>query len=363
MKISDYTVDLFSERTAVEKTVKRESLRTWGDKDKQPLVEKRLKDNPSVVTKNINSTSVGQIQTDDVQLSSVAMQGRPRRALVAPVPEGHKIMADLNLEILKEMIERITGKIMDFRIPGEVGASGPVETNEAPADELSPVVGQGFGMEYDYYESHYEYESTSFESSGTIQTEDGQEIGFNVRLNMSREFMTEHHVNIMVGEPLKDPLVVNFGGGAAEIHNRDFEFDIDADGKNDQIGFVGPNSGYLVLDKNENGIVDNGLELFGPQTGRGFSELAAYDADGNNWIDENDSIYNRLRIWTKDESGNDQLFALGEKGVGAIYLHHIETPFFLKGEGNSLLGQVRESSVYLGDDGSVGTVQQIDLAV
>lgn len=361
MKISNYTVDLFSERTAVEKAVKRESLRIWGDKDQQPLAEKKLRENPSVVSKNIKSQVVG--QADEVQLSSVAMKGRPRRALVTPVSEEHRTMADLNLEILKKMIERITGKIMEFRIPGEAEGAAPVETKEAPNEEPPTVEEQGFGMEYDYYESYYEYESTRFEGAGTIQTEDGQEISFNVQLNMSREFMEEQHVNIKVGEPLKDPLVVNFGGLAAEIKNRDFVFDIDADGKNDQIGFVGPQSGYLALDKNDNGMIDNGLELFGPQTGRGFSELANYDVDGNNWIDENDSIYDQLRIWTKDEGGNDQLFALGEKGVGAIYLNHIDTPFFLKDNENDLLGQVRGSSVYLGDDGSVGTVQQIDLAI
>lgn len=361
MKISEYAVDLFSERTAIERHEKRESLRTWGNKGPQPQREEQLKENQLVADKNIKSQFVG--QADEVQLSTTAMKGRPRRALVTPVPEGRRTMADLNLEILKKMIERITGKVIDFRIPGEAGSSEPVVVQETPVEEAQPVEEQGFGMEYDYYESHYEYESTSFESSGTIRTADGQEVLFNVQLNMSREFMTEQHINIQVGEPLKDPLVVNFGGAAAEIKSRDFNFDIDADGQDEQIGFVGPQSGYLALDKNENGVVDNGLELFGPQTGNGFNELAAYDIDGNNWIDENDTIYDQLRIWTKDVDGNDQLFALGEKGVGAIYLNHIDTPFFLKDDGNNLLGQVRGSSVYLGDDGSVGTVQQIDLAV
>lgn len=55
--------------------------------------------------------------------------------------------------------------------------------------------------------------------------------------------------------------------------------------------------------------------------------------------------------------------ALGEKGVGAIYLNHLATPFSIKDGNNELLGQVRDSSIFLGDDGSVGTIQQIDLAV
>jgi hypothetical protein len=361
MKISEYAVDLFSDRTAIEKNQKRESLKTWGKKDPQLQEQRVLKENPSVVDKNIKSQFVN--QGDDVQFSNAALKSRPRRALVTPVPGEQMAAVDLNIAILREMIERITGKVIDLKIPGEGGSSEQIEMEASPVEKAPPPDVQGFGMEYDYYESHYEYESTSFKSSGIIRTEDGDEVNFNVQLNMTREFMTQEHINIQVGEPLKDPLVINFGGTAVDIKSRNFVFDIDGDGKDDQIGFVGVDSGYLALDKNENGIIDNGLELFGPQTGSGFSELASYDIDGNNWIDENDTIYNQLRIWVKDEDGNDQLLALGEKGVGAIYLNHIDTPFFLKDGENNLLGQVRGSSVYLGEDGSVGTVQQIDLAV
>jgi hypothetical protein len=48
--------------------------------------------------------------------------------------------------------------------------------------------------------------------------------------------------------------------------------------------------------KIKDGRVNDGRELFGPITGDGFAELAAYDDDGNNWIDENDGIYDNLSI-------------------------------------------------------------------
>ncbi len=84
--------------------------------------------------------------------------------------------------------------------------------------------------------------------------------------------------------------------------------------------------------------------------------------DGNGWIDENDSIYHRLRIWARDRDGNESLMALGRVGVGAICLKSAETPFALKDSGNQLLGQVRATGVYAEEDGTVGTVQQIDIA-
>lgn len=71
--------------------------------------------------------------------------------------------------------------------------------------------------------------------------------------------------------------------------------------------------------------IDDGRELFGPQTGNGFEELAGYDSDNNGWIDENDPIYNNLQIWQHDEYGNSTLIAVGKAGVGAIYLGSTQT--------------------------------------
>ena len=115
--------------------------------------------------------------------------------------------------------------------------------------------------------------------------------------------------------------------------------------------------------QNANGRIDDGRELFGPATGNGFAELAAHDEDGNLWIDESDSIYYSLRIWSKDAQGNDQLIALGQRGIGAIYLGHATTPFEVKNEQNQLQAAVRSSGIYLNEDGSAGTVQQLDLVV
>lgn len=64
----------------------------------------------------------------------------------------------------------------------------------------------------------------------------------------------------------------------------------------------------MALDVNYDGIINDGRELFGPRTGNGFLELAEFDIDGNNWIDENDPIFEKLRIWTLDEKGNEVIY-------------------------------------------------------
>ncbi len=86
--------------------------------------------------------------------------------------------------------------------------------------------------------------------------------------------------------------------------------------------------------------MNDGRELFGPRTGDGFAELAAYDDDGNDWIDENDGIYDNLSIWTRDIQGNDHLSNLAEREIGAIYLSAVDSRFDLKDGANQLHGRV-----------------------
>lgn len=223
---------------------------------------------------------------------------------------------------------------------------------------------QGWGLEYDYRESIYEQEKMTFETRGIIKTADGREIAFSVDLSMSREFAAQSNVSIRAGDAAAvDPLVINFDGNAPELTDVKYSFDLDSDGSEDRISFAGPGSGFLALDTNGDGRVNDGRELFGPGTGDGFAELTRYDEDGNNWIDENDPIYSRLRIWIKDAAGNDMLMALGQKGIGAIYLGNIMASFDMNDEGNNLRGQVRKAGICVKEDGSVATVQQIDLVV
>ncbi|HEX7714215.1 MAG TPA: hypothetical protein VF531_09340 [Bacillota bacterium] len=211
--------------------------------------------------------------------------------------------------------------------------------------------------------SYQESEKLSFQASGVIKTADGKTIDFSAELNMSREFASQYCTSVTETRELTDPLVVNFEGRAAELNETKVSFDLDSDGSLDQISFLKSGSGFLALDRNADGTINNGRELFGPGTGNGFGELTAFDQDHNGWIDENDAIYEKLRIWTKDPDGNDRLFALGEKGVGAIYLGNLNTQFSMKNAANQSQGELRRSGVFLREDGSAGTVQQIDLVI
>ena len=127
---------------------------------------------------------------------------------------------------------------------------------------------------------------------------------------------------------------------------------------------LGPGSGYLALDKNGDGVINNGSELFGTTSGNGFADLAAYDSDGNGWIDEADEIFDKLRIWSKDANGKDVLVGLGAAGVGAIYLGSADTEFSLNSKSdNSTNAVIRKSGIFLYENGNVGTIQHVDVAM
>jgi len=210
-----------------------------------------------------------------------------------------------------------------------------------------------------------EAETTTFNGKGTVQTADGRSIDFNVSMEMSRAFMEETStLRDNTQYILTDPLVIQLEDAPDTISDQKWFFDIDGDGKKEEISELAKGNGFLALDENDNGIIDNGSELFGTKSGNGFEELAAYDEDGNGWIDENDSVYSRLKIWTKDASGNDKLMDLKQADIGAIYLGYANTEFAHKTlDTNETQAVVRQTGIYLHEStGAAGTVQQIDFA-
>ncbi|MCX7747314.1 MAG: hypothetical protein N2645_10555 [Clostridia bacterium] len=353
MKIASSSINMSGKSSLIESYSKEESLKMWVGNQR-----------PDFEGKNSPISGSNLKKADTLELSEEGKTLQTEGQLSAKEVDGSKdIEAELSekdkrkIELLQKFIEWITGKKIKFVVPKDfkISADAAMIRNAPPR--------QGWGLEYDAKESVHEKESMSFSAEGIVKTSDGKEIRFTSQLNMDREFASQTQIRVRAGDAMIDPLVIHFNGKAAELTNTKFSFDIDSNGSADQISFASPNSGFLALDLNNDGTINNGSELFGPNTGDGFSELSKYDSDHNNWIDENDPIYDKLRIFTKDENGKDMLFALGEKGIGAIYLGNVETNFHIKDPSNETQGQIRKSGIFLKEDGTPGVIQHIDLAV
>lgn len=204
-------------------------------------------------------------------------------------------------------------------------------------------------------------EAMAFQSTGVAKTADGREINFGVTLEMSHSFAASY---LSVSEEREftptDPLVINLGAQTAGVSDMTFRFDLNCDGKKEEISSLEKGSAFLALDKNKDGKINDGGELFGAKTGDGFAELAAYDEDGNGWIDEADSVFSSLSVWTKNADGKDELLAISKAGVGAIYLGSAKADYNVRNGANEKAAQIRSSGVFLREDGTAGTIQHVD---
>ncbi len=208
-----------------------------------------------------------------------------------------------------------------------------------------------------------ETEKSTFSTAGVVKTSDGRELSFNMEVGMSRSYR-EYAREINVQEVnLCDPLVINLDTELTTLSDQKFFFDLDADGKKESISKLSSAGGYLALDKNGDGIINDGSELFGTASGDGFRDLATYDEDHNGWIDENDKIYSRLQIWAGGEHGKPELYRIAEAGIGAICLQKVSTDYTIKStDSGEVNGVIRSTGIFLYENGMTGTVQHLDVA-
>lgn len=277
--------------------------------------------------------------------------------------EANSPILEPRTQLIKSILERMLGRSIQIGVESAPSTkTEPLTPEQPPQPELAQATGPTrMGMRYQRHESVEEFEQTSFQAQGKVRTRDGREINFALDLSMSRQYLEQQSVVIEAGAKLKDPLVINFDGRAAELRTNRFAFDLDADGQLDQLHTLASHSGMLALDKNFDGQINDGRELFGALSGAGFAELALYDQDHNGFIDAADRVYDQLQVWIKDDQSNDQLLSLQALDIGALYLGSTDTPFDLKDSNNALQGRIRATGVYLSESGQAGTLQQLDL--
>lgn len=374
MKITQSNIQMQSHHLLQHEESKQETLKTWIGNER-PSFEAS-----PPVSGELEAAGRGgdRLSLSETALRHYLQQAESSQGLVETAVESG-MGGDAKLTAMRLILEALTGKKISIVSPQTFGHGGaPAGSGlsaEAPAQVAAPPRA-GWGLEYDYHEVTTEHEEMTFAAAGTVETADGQHLEVALDLAMSRDYVQTKDIQVRAGDAvLVDPLVINFADQPPSLSDQKVAFDLNRDGITEPISFVGPGSGLLFLDRNNDGRATDGAELFGPASGTGFAELAALDSDANGWLDDNDPMFAKLQVWAKayaapswppgsgEAASPDSIASLKDLGIGAILLSHQSTPFSLNNQQNQQLGQITDSGLFLREDGSVGSIQEIKLVV
>ena len=141
---------------------------------------------------------------------------------------------------------------------------------------------------------------------------------------------------------------------------------MNGDGGSDDTGWIGKGDGFLVIDRNSDGLINDVSELsFGaenPNAASDLEALAALDNNGDKVIDAKDARFGELKIWVDadldgvtDAGELKTLAELGIKSIGLAAQHR---------EGTAKLGEniLLSTAVFTRENGSTGTLGNAALA-
>lgn len=208
--------------------------------------------------------------------------------------------------------------------------------NEFMNQFLSVLSGNNTGEEQFSFEDLFQNLVREFLSSlsggnhaDPAQTASGQTFqSVSVQMNFSFEFSAE--VTVQQGQVQQsDPIMLDLDGDGFELssHAQGARFDILGSGQAVATAFVNGGDAFLALDRNNDGIINSGKELFGDQYGaaNGYEELRKLDGNSDGVINDQDTAYNSLLLFKDNGNGATEageLISLADAGIAEINLNY-----------------------------------------
>jgi putative uncharacterized protein (fragment) len=293
-----------------------------------------------------------------------------------------KVEADEKIDVLASVVSKSPGLDVEFfkkgvgTIEDDDGGEVTVYTTSASAPEAAEkmtffvsisrplkegeyVVASIYGQTVHFYEGS----STNYECKYTWKGEDDEipeedsvfkltpsildhSPGLNVKTESGtgtiRDDDKDPDDNDPENPPIpRDPLAIDLNKDGTHTLKLDgaLNFDIDGNGFKEATGWISPEDAFLAYDRNENGVIDDGTELFGDKTvtntafgytskaaENGFEALKAFDSNNDNIIDEKDEKFDKLLLW-QDKNSNavtdeGELKTLREHNIKSIDLNY-----------------------------------------
>lgn len=265
--------------------------------------------------------------------------------------DGQQFSAKESIGTVKRILEQLSsGKLLSW-LDGSA-----IDKIQAQQQQLNEVGAPPQGPEErTIMEFNYRYQSVEASFAGAVQLEDGSSQSFAFSFSMQESYAS---FSIRQEAVLKDPLVLSTTGQSFQWTGASQSFDFFSNGTSAALPTLASGQYYLSYDRNQDGRITEGKELFGPRTGSGFAELAALDEDQDGFVDSSDSAWQNLSVWRPGEA----LQSLTQAGIGAISAQSVATSFGLY-DGNALMARIQRSGIFLSEQGGVGLMQQVDLNI
>jgi hypothetical protein len=290
------------------------------------------------------------------------------RAEESSTPAADRLVADLKLMAdLDALVDSGTLSVQDLAVATAVVAAFDAKTNAygvpsavvEAADELLEKLFDALGTD-----------SLSLGFGGIVP-------GFSIPRNQR---IGDTFTAATVAAPRRDPLVLDLDGDGIETvgvnPTTPLLFDIVGTGIKQSVGWVKADDGFLVLDRNGNGSIDSGAELFGDATvlanGQkavdGFAALAERDSNHDGKVDAADASFASLRVWRDaNQDGVSQaseLATLASLGIAALNVGDTSHSTVLA-NGNRIadIGSYVKTGGQLGGLGETAQSADVDLAV
>ena len=301
--------------------------------------------NDSITIENFSNDNL-EIHPSEFDEINVSISG----ATVVEKDQSMKFIVSLNKEpevgkFVKVSVGKKTYKFMNFS-----------ETNYTIDEGVENVFGAQAEYEYVWNDDTVKEEDEKFKvTANIVDKSDG----------LKASVIKNGNGTIIDDDPEDvDPIIIdlNKNGITSTKLNNTIYFDHDNNNFKEASSWIDKGDTFLALDKNSNGLIDNGNELFGNHTisntrfkytnnkaTNGYEALKAYDLNGDNVIDSKDEIYDKLLLW-KDSNQNaitdkGELIKLKDSGIVSIDLNYKNTNTDEKGN------TIKQSSTITFEDG------------
>ena len=302
--------------------------------------------NDNITIENFSNDNL-EIHLSEFDEINVSISG----ATVVEKDQSMKFIVSLNKEpevgkFVKVSVGKKTYKFMNFS-----------ETNYTIDEGVENVFGAQAEYEYVWNDDTVKEEDEKFKvTANIVDKSDG----------LKASVIKNGNGTIIDDDPEDvDPIIIdlNKNGITSTKLNNTIYFDHDNNNFKEASSWIDKGDAFLALDKNSNGLIDNGNELFGNHTisntrfkytnnkaTNGYEALKTYDLNGDNVIDSKDEIYDKLVLW-KDSNQNaitdkGELIKLKDSGIVSIDLNYKNTSIDEKGN------TIKQSSTVTFEDGT-----------